>query len=76
MKTLYLDIFSGVSGDMFIGALLDLGVDYGRFEQELRRLGLDEFHLDRAAVYPVANHCPQPPARADQSPNNSTSQIT
>ncbi|HXJ59475.1 MAG TPA: nickel pincer cofactor biosynthesis protein LarC [Verrucomicrobiae bacterium] len=45
MKTLYLDIFSGVSGDMFIGALLDLGVDYGRFEQELRRLGLDEFHL-------------------------------
>ena len=45
MKTLYLDIFSGLSGDMFIGALLDLGVDYATFERELRRLGLDEFHL-------------------------------
>jgi pyridinium-3,5-bisthiocarboxylic acid mononucleotide nickel chelatase len=45
MKTLYLDIFSGISGDMFIGALLDLGVDARQFGRELENLGLDEYHL-------------------------------
>ena len=45
MKTLYLDIFSGISGDMFIGALLDLGVEARRLERELKKLKLDGYHL-------------------------------
>jgi uncharacterized protein (TIGR00299 family) protein len=45
MKTLYLDIFSGISGDMFLGALLDLGVDARRLERELKKLKVDGYHL-------------------------------
>lgn len=45
MTTLYLDLFSGISGDMFIGALLDLGVDFSRLERELARLNLRGYHL-------------------------------
>lgn len=45
MKTLYLDIFSGISGDMFIGALIDLGVNARKLERELAKLKLNGYHL-------------------------------
>lgn len=48
MKALYLDIFSGLSGDMFIGALIDLGVDARALERELSKLGLHEYRLEVA----------------------------
>jgi len=38
LKTLYLDIFSGISGDMFMGAMLDLGVELRQVEQELAKI--------------------------------------
>jgi pyridinium-3,5-bisthiocarboxylic acid mononucleotide nickel chelatase len=39
-RVLYLDPFSGIAGDMFLGLLLDLGVDENELVAELERLGL------------------------------------
>ncbi|HPC99794.1 MAG TPA: nickel pincer cofactor biosynthesis protein LarC [Acetivibrio sp.] len=45
MKLLYFDCFSGISGDMVLGALIDLGIDVDVFKSELQKLGLDEFDI-------------------------------
>jgi uncharacterized protein (TIGR00299 family) protein len=45
LKTLYLDIFSGLSGDMFIGAMLDLGFGLDHLERELAKLPVEGYHL-------------------------------
>ncbi|MDP9579783.1 LarC family nickel insertion protein [Priestia megaterium] len=42
MKTLYFDCFSGISGDMVIGALIDAGADPIILETELKKLNIDE----------------------------------
>ncbi|MDP4183006.1 MAG: DUF111 family protein, partial [Bacillota bacterium] len=45
MKVLYFDCFSGISGDMTIGALLDLGIDKDLFIQELNKLNLGGYEI-------------------------------
>jgi len=42
MKILYLDCFSGISGDMFLGAMLDLGLDLSVLQAEIAKLQLPE----------------------------------
>ncbi|MFH0945656.1 MAG: nickel pincer cofactor biosynthesis protein LarC [Planctomycetota bacterium] len=46
MRIAYLDCFSGVSGDMFLGALLSAGLPLESLLAELEKLGLSEFRLE------------------------------
>src|SRR5215467_2261258 len=50
MKTLYFDCFSGISGDMTIGALLDLGLDLNYLRAELHKLPVEGYELKASRV--------------------------
>ena len=45
MKVLYFDCFSGISGDMTLGALIDLGIDKDVFLNELKKLDIDGYNV-------------------------------
>lgn len=44
-KTLYFDCFSGISGNMTLGALIDLGIETDKFISELKKLSLDGYEI-------------------------------
>jgi pyridinium-3,5-bisthiocarboxylic acid mononucleotide nickel chelatase len=54
MRIAYLDCFSGISGDMFLGALLDAGVPFERFQKTVASLNigatLELSRVDRAGI--------------------------
>ncbi len=43
MNILYYDCFAGISGDMHLAALLDLGLDYDELALELEKLGVNGY---------------------------------
>ena len=49
-KVLYFDCFSGISGDMTLGACVDAGVPISYLKKELNKLGLHEFELHAEKV--------------------------
>jgi hypothetical protein len=46
MKILYYDCFSGISGDMNLGAMIDLGIEEAYLVKELKKLNLKGWELD------------------------------
>ncbi|WP_313563870.1 LarC family nickel insertion protein [Ruminiclostridium cellobioparum] len=51
MKLLYFDCCSGISGDMTLGALIDLGIDHKRFLEEMDKLNLEGLKFEFSTVY-------------------------
>ena len=50
MRTLYLDCSSGISGDMTVAALLDLGADASALQEMLETLPLEGFSIEVGRV--------------------------
>jgi pyridinium-3,5-bisthiocarboxylic acid mononucleotide nickel chelatase len=52
MTTLFIDMPSGVAGDMLLAALIDLGGDVPQLQRELLTLGLGPIGITVTTVYP------------------------
>ncbi len=50
MKTIYFDCFAGAAGDMLVGALIDVGLDFKALEGELAKLELDGYSLSSDSI--------------------------
>ena len=50
MRVVYFDCFAGVSGDMIVGALLDLGVDLDALKRQLSSLGFSGYEISSRRV--------------------------
>jgi len=50
LKVLYLDPFSGISGDMFLASLFDMGFSHKKLEEELKKGGIRGFEIKAKKV--------------------------
>ncbi|MFO7677506.1 MAG: LarC family nickel insertion protein [Thermoplasmatota archaeon] len=45
MTIAYFDCFSGIAGDMILGAFIDLGMDFNFFKKEIKKLNIDGYEI-------------------------------
>ncbi len=69
MKIAYLDCFSGVSGDMCLGALVDAGVPVDAIREALRRLPFSGYALEAEKVTRAGIAATHVRITLDQSPH-------
>jgi pyridinium-3,5-bisthiocarboxylic acid mononucleotide nickel chelatase len=50
VTTIYFDCFSGISGDMILGSLLDLGLSFADLKAELAKLDLKNFSVSAKKI--------------------------
>ena len=50
MKIAYFDCFSGASGDMILGALIDAGFNQKKLNEELKKLSVDNYEVGSKKV--------------------------
>ncbi|MBP1914046.1 LarC family nickel insertion protein [Lederbergia galactosidilytica] len=50
MRTLYIDCFSGISGDMMVGALMDAGASFENIQRELEKLNVPGYQINKRKV--------------------------
>ena len=72
-RVLYLDPFSGIAGDMFLGLLFDLGIDEATLVEELERLqvrfDLAVSQVNKSGIAAVSTRV-TPPTGADEDEND------
>lgn len=77
MRVCYFDCFSGISGNMVLGALIDIGLPESVLHEEVAKLGLEAFGIEvgrdeRMKIY--GTHV-KVKARENESPHRSYRQI-
>ncbi len=50
MKIAYFDCFSGISGDMCLGALVDAGVPMEKLKKELKKIPIEGYEIHAKKV--------------------------
>lgn len=50
MRVAYFDCFSGISGDMIIGAMIDAGLDFEHLKNELGKLNLAGYNINAQKI--------------------------